>query len=1169
MFLVASLPTAGQTSRGTILGSVRDPSGAAVPETKIVITNQATNVSLNYLTDETGDYYVPSLLPGLYRIEAQKTGFRQVTVPDVRVEVNQTVRVDILMKLGEVTEVVEVSDVPLLVQTDTTTLGQVVSNRGVTELPLNGRDFTNLLRLNVGVGEVQGGITTAPTIRRHGLNDAFRMVSVNGARPASISFIIDGVTANESLFQTAAVIPPIDAIQEFKLRNGLYSAEFGMGAAQVNVALRSGTNDLHGSLWEFLRNDALQKKHPRFHTKSPLKQNQFGAALGGPIWIPGLYKGKDRTFFFGSYQGGRRRIGSIGQAQVPTQRQRQGDFSDWPVQLFDPLTTVPNPGATPPVIRQPFPGNRIPSTLFAPQSQNLVKYFPAPTSECPLPCNNFTRGIVNSVTVDSLTVRVDHNIGDSNRLYGHFVFQNEEAPTPSLIPLSGHKVTQNGRNAGVTWAHIFSPRELNEVRLGFNRLYFLQSYETAFGGVNYWKEVGLKNLRDHPSYYALPAISLGTNYTGVGSGLTAPFFNITNIFHVVEHFTLTRGRHSMKAGADIRRNQNMNRAGWGGNGFLNFQGAYTARNPLIPQAAGRPDTGNAFADFLLGYLNGSPVARFNAFDQSFSQLRNTDWMFFFQDDIRIHPQLTLNLGLRWELHTPFKDITGGGRIFDFAFPGGRVLYRDRAFTELFNNPILAACCAKDTLINTDWTNWAPRFGLAWRPLAATNRFVVRAGYGIFYDVLHNYYPTGSITENIPYLSPVLPTPTGLESQPPVDIRNLFPAPYSIAERRFPPPYCEAPSTEVVDPRTGIIREVRDFCPSNQSQLPDNKTPYVQQWGLNLQYEPIANLLVEVGYQGSHGLRLPIQWIYNQAVLPPEVGNPNHSATFKSQCPPGTYPDRCSPIQDRVPYKNFIRNTFANANILQSVHHALTAKVDKRFSNGLQGLVSFTWGRTIDQFSEIQNVGGAVSSIAQYAHRFDLERGPANFDQTRRLVMSWVYELPFGRGKPWMNRGGFLDRVLGGWQANGIATLADGTPFTVGCFCGDRSQTGNIFDTHRMNVTGNPLPKGFQRTLTRQFDTSVFVAPPLGVLGNAGRNILRSTGQRALDFSLFKNNRIGERVNLQFRAEFFNLFASNYYTPVFPVNNAQAPNFGSLLPIGGDEGNLYKARVVQLALRMTF
>ena len=325
---------------------------------------------------------------------------------------------------------------------------------------------------------------------------------------------------------------------------------------------------------------------------------------------------------------------------------------------------------------------------------------------------------------------------------------------------------------------------------------------------------------------------------------------------------MTRGKHSLKVGADIRRNRFLTQSGGQGNGQLTFLGGYTARNPLIPQTAGRADTGNGFADFLLGYLNnaGSTTAAFRAFDASASRLRNTDFMFYFQDDFRVTSQLTMNLGVRWELHTPFKDITNGGSMFDFGYPGGRVLYRDKSYVDLVNNPIMASCCASETLIETNWKDIAPRIGLAWRPLQASNRIVIRAGYGIFYNVLHNYYQAGSISQNIPFLSPTLPNPTGLEATPPLDIRNLFLAPYSIAQRSFPLPFCQAPSQAIIDPVTGINTEVRNNCPGGSSQLPDNKTPYNQQWGLNVQFEPVPNLLLEVGYQGSHALREPIQWI---------------------------------------------------------------------------------------------------------------------------------------------------------------------------------------------------------------------------------------------------------------------------------------------------------------------
>jgi hypothetical protein len=554
-----------QSSLGAIVGIVTDPTGAVTPGAKVVVTNLETNVSFEYETDHVGSYYLPSLIPGRYRVNANKAGFRPVTVTPVVVDVNQTVRVDISMPLGGVGEAVEVSAIAQLVNTDTSTLGQVVGDRQMIDLPLSGRDFTNLIALDVGVTRLQGGI--AASFRLHGLDSNFASVSVNGTRPSSISYLIDGVTTNDPLFQVVTMVPPPDAIQEFKLQNALYSADFGMGAAQVNIALKSGTNTLHGSAWEFLRNDALQPMNPRFHTSTPLKQNQFGAAGGGPVYLPRIYNGRNRTFFFGSYEGGRRRTGSVSQGQVATQQEKQGNFSDWPVQLYDPMTGVPNPGGNPAVIRDPFPNNQIPVARFASVSKNLLAYSPDSNVTCAaLPCGNYQAEIVKPINTATFTVRGDQYFSNSDRIFGQFLYQNQYSDSPSLIPLGGSLTTQNSRQVGLKWTHIFSPRTINEARAGFNRINFGLNFDTAYGPTNYWQSVGLQNLAPGGAYNALPYVNIGSQYTPIGSNNSCPFLNILNIFQYSDTFTATRGRHSLKLGADIRRNQNFNENGFQGNG---------------------------------------------------------------------------------------------------------------------------------------------------------------------------------------------------------------------------------------------------------------------------------------------------------------------------------------------------------------------------------------------------------------------------------------------------------------------------------------------------------------------------------------------------------------------------------------------------------------------------
>src|SRR6266568_546491 len=359
-----------QTSAGALVGLVRDPAAAAIPRAAVTVTNTQTSVSSRIETDSAGNYIVPSVAPGIYSITCEHPGFKRVTIEPVTVSVNQTVRVDLNLPVGDTSQSITVQEYSSLVQADNATIGQVVTRRQLTELPLNGRDFRNLLSLNPGVTQPHDGIATASSIRRQGFNDSIRLVSINGARPSSVSYLVDGVSMNEPLFQFPSQVPPIESVGEFKLQNALYSAEFGTGVGQVSIAMKSGTNEIHGSLWDFLRNDALQKFQPRFHTKTPLKQNQFGFVTGGPVFLPKLYDGRNRSFFFVSYNGGRRATGSYGVTQMPTAAERKGDFSAWPTQLFDPLSAVLTPGASVPVAKTPFPGNQIPLDRFAPQSAN-------------------------------------------------------------------------------------------------------------------------------------------------------------------------------------------------------------------------------------------------------------------------------------------------------------------------------------------------------------------------------------------------------------------------------------------------------------------------------------------------------------------------------------------------------------------------------------------------------------------------------------------------------------------------------------------------------------------------------------------------------------------------------------------------------------------------------
>ncbi len=1162
---LASGSLLAQTSAGALVGLVRDAAGAAIPNAKVTVTNTETNITSRLETDASGNYSVPSVPPGIYSVACEHPGFKRITVEPVTVSVNQTVRVDLSLPVGDASESVTVQEYTSLVQTDNATIGQVVTTRELTELPLNGRDFRNLLSLNPGVTQPHDGIATSASIRLSGFNDSLRLDSINGARPSSVSYLVDGVSMNEPLFEYPSQVPAIEAVDEFKLQNALYPAEFGSGVGQVSIAMKSGTNELHGSLWDFLRNDDLQKFQPRFHTKTPLKQNQFGFVTGGPVFLPKVYDGRNRTFFFVSYNGGRRASGSYGVTQMPIAAEKQGNFGTWPTQLFDPLSAVLTPGAAVPVAKTPFAGNQIPASRFSPQSANLLKYWPTPTFDCQNPCNNYTGALESHVSTDQYSVRADHNFSANDRIFWQFLHATEAAPIPNLVPLSGLTTGQTSWMSSAQWTHVFSPRLINELRLAYNHFNFGQTFETEASGIVYWQQAGLKNL--DPGYAALPAILTGTQYSSIGNGGSVPFLNISNIQQYVEHLSFITGKHNIKMGVDYRRGRNTDISGFQGNGVITFNGEYTAQNPTLLQVAGKPGTGNGFADFLLGYAS---LAAGTPFDSGAGRFWNTDVNLFVQDDIRLTPQLTVNLGMRWEYRGPWYEKSGGGKTFDYSYPGGRALYRDKNFVDQVNNPIFASCCTASSVYNPDYKDFAPRFGLAWRPLANSSRIVVRSGYGIFYDVIDRYYDTLPYTINQPYILPTLPSTTGLESQPPLDLRTLFPAPLPIGQRQFVAPYCQAPATSATDPATGVITVTNQcFGQGLQYALPNNKTPYTQNWGLNLQIELRPRMLLEVGYQGSHGLRGQRQAESNNAILPPTTGNPNNSNQFASQCPPGTYPASCSPLQSRVPYSNFIPQLATYIDDNASTYHALTSKLEQRFSSGLQLLTAFTYSKTMDSVSEIQTQGGDVKNVPQYAYAKNLEHAVAAYDQTLRFITSALYEVPFGKGKHWLNTGGVVNALLGGWQANSILTFASGLPYTISCECGDRSQTGNDKNVERENLVGNPFPSGFQKTIYQQFNTAAFATPALGTLGTVGRNTMRGPGQRAVDLSLFKNFQYKERFRAQFRAEAFNLMASPYYTNIYPGFNASGTDFGSLVPAGGDKGNLFNPRIYQMALRFMF
>ncbi len=544
-------------------------------------------------------------------------------------------------------------------------------------------------------------------------------------------------------------------------------------------------------------------------------------------------------------------------------------------------------------------------------------------------------------------------------------------------------------------------------------------------------------------------------------------------------------------GVDYRRGRNTDISGFQGNGVITFNGEYTAQNPTLSQVAGKPGTGNGFADFLhrICEPGGGYSVRFRRGPVYFGTPTPICLYRLISAHLPVDRQRRAPLGVsRPSMRSP------AGEDVRLQLPGGRALYHDKNFVNLVNNPIFASCCTASSVYNPDYKDFAPRFGLAWRPLANSSRIVVRSGYGIFYDVIDRYYDTLPYTINQPYILPTLPSTTGLESQPPLDLRTLFPAPLPIGQRQFVAPYCQAPATSATNPATGVITVTNQcFGQGLQYALPNNKTPYTENWGLNLQIELRPRMLLEVGYQGSHGLRGQRQAESNNAILPPTSGNPNNSNQFASQCPAGTYPTTCSPLQGRVPYSNFIPQLATYINDNNSTYHALTSKFEQRFSSGLQLLTAFTYSKTMDAVSEIQTQGGNVKNVPQYAYAKNLEHAVAAYDQTL-LHHQRSVQVPLGKEQALAQQGGVVNTILGGWQANSHPDICvKDFPYTISCECGDRSQTGNDKNVERENLVGNPYPSGFQKTIYQQFNTAAYATPALRDVGDSGAQHDARTG----------------------------------------------------------------------------
>src|SRR4051794_9016913 len=1040
-----------QTPTATMTGSVKDPTGAVVAGAKVSIRNIGTNQLHDVMTNKDGDYNVPLLDVGQYEVSVEAGGFKKQVQAGLTLQVGQTARGDFTLALGQVSDVMEVTAEAPVTQTDSASVGTVVDNKHVTEIPLNGRQFYSLAVLVPGV---------TPPVQNSTLS--FRGgFNVAGSSEVSNNFTLNGFNNNNQDVSAPVFRPSVDAIQEFRVLTGVYPAEFGYGSGgQVQVQIRSGTNQFHGTAFEYLRNAYVDARNFFLNPTQPtppFKRNQFGATLGGPIR-------KDKTFFFASYEGFRLRQDVVSQTTVPIPAFRNGDFSALNTPIFRPGT------------RTPYPGNIIPQSEIDPAGRALLGYYPNPTSPTPAgvaPANNYVFSEIRQETMDEGSLRVDHSFNEKDTLRITANYFNDPSFEPSnslcgsrLLPGFGCHMNQISHLYGLTETHVFAPTLVNEFRIGLNRL--IQPRIVENPGIPFDQTYNIPAYAGGPYNGGVPATTI-TSYATLGNATNLPQKRWDNTFILGDSAIWSYGKHSFKFGGDasqFRSSQYYVQYGVGSFAFTSGATTY-------------PTSGYALADVLLG--RPSTSQRITTYPENWYQQTTTVGAFI-QDDYKVTSNLTLNLGLRWELYTPVTEKYNRISTFSPATGGMVVAGQNGLGGQLWE---------------TRYNNVAPRLGFAWQPFGNA-KTVVRGGAGIFYNAFTSGNGILAIFYNPPIRNPQ--TYTSTNANPIVGFSTAFPAANAGTSSA---PFGVAQSFKVAT---------------------------IDEWSFGIQRQLAPNLVLDLTYFGSKGTHLPINRNINQPS-----------------------PSGIAGVTLRRPYAGFGNISFAES-VENSTYNSLQAKVEKRYSAGLSLLSTFVWGRSIDNGNGIATSTAASSTTAQNSYDLAAERGRSDFDVKFRFVFSPVYELPFGKGKPFLSEG-LWSHIAGGWQVSALFSAQTGTPLTP-YYSADISGTLNVHD--RPNVLGDP--NNGPKTPQMWFNKAAFVSPGTGNFGNAGRNIITGPGIVNLDTAVVRVFRITERVGIQFRAQAYNtLNHANFNYPSATVDSA---SFGSI-------SSAADPRILEGALRLIF
>jgi Carboxypeptidase regulatory-like domain/TonB dependent receptor len=1075
----------GQTL-GTVTGEVKDASGAVVTGVEITVRNTETNALRSVTTNDDGLYTVPALNPGMYDVKAVKGGFKAASRTNIELQVQQSARVDFTLDVGQVTETVEVSGAVPLLATENATVGTVIERQRITDLPLNGRNFLSLVALSPNV--TYGFNPAAQASGRQGGTRAGITMSLSGSRATWSNYTLDGITNTDINFNLYIVLPSVEALQEFKVQTGIYPAEFGRAAGQVNVSTRGGTNEYHGSAFEFLRNDKLDARPYFFKDpespnqtapeKAPYRQNQYGFTLAGPVRIPKLYNGANRLFFMANFEGfkSRRTVNTFGTTM--TDAMRKGDFSVVPTALQDPATRV-RAGAT--ITSSAFPGNQIPASRFDKGSVLLLDRFaPVPNlAQAGLPNRNYQYLAKTPVDKDQLTGRIDFNENANSQWFGRYSWTDELTLTPG-IKLNGTPLYTRASQWVVANTRVFSATKVNEARFGYNSLYNNISQELAgVENVNALLNTPVK-ITD-PNSFGIPNISLANNLSGLGNDANGPFTIDDKVYQVTDNFSWIRGKHSIRFGGEYRYNQYLQFGNEFARGRFTTNGSFTANANTL---AG----GYSGADFLIGAFTqlDSAVALAKG------DFRDSEWALYLDDTYKVTSRLTLNYGLRWEVAQPLWDKFGNAVNFQIRQPlpfganepdaskhpvyvrtGTGDFYEGIDFR--FTGPVQLARDGRlgKRLIKTDFNNFAPRLGIAFSP---SNKWSIRTGFGLFFSQ---------------------------ESK-----NSIFDMNRGMGGRASIVPDVQAP------PVLGYTNFI------NASQLPvllaspsgltwgadsDMANTYTMSYLLNVQRTLGNNSTLEVGYTGNQSRKLAYLINANGPV-------------------PGI-----TPFRNRAPYPEWQAIQFINGDGVAN-YNALSGKLTQRFGTNFTTLFSFTWSKALDENSAIRGTGDDFTPQDPHCRR--CERGPAGFNVPKRFVASILYTLPFGKGQRFLNRGGIVNQVVGGWQFSTITTVQDGTSITTRSW--DSAGQAIVPDGNRLNCVAGAAQVADNPTPDRYFVPAAFSNTLAGQFGTCGRNNLIAPGQWNIDFSTLKDFRINEKHAVQFRMEMFN--APNH--PAWGRPNAQ-------------------------------